>query len=157
MSGGLYIIGNKSLNSGYGIKCISDFSKSSSTATSYEPITKMNEANQISIAPNPYELWHSRLGHISNTKLSHIPTIKIKNNDQQVCEVCPLAKQQRLIFQKSKITSKSVFELIHIDLWGPYLVHSISQTKYVLTIVDDFSRVTWAYVIHGKSRVYHTS
>ncbi|XP_021596679.1 uncharacterized protein LOC110603290 [Manihot esculenta] len=46
---------------------------------------------------------------------------------------------QRLSFNKSKITSTIPFELIHVDLWGPYSVISVSNARYVLTIVDDYT------------------
>ena len=63
-------------------------------------------------------LWHSRLGHLSNAKLA-----SIKPNDVPCftsienfnCDICPLAKQKRLPFNKSSHFSNSCFELIHCD------------------------------------------
>uniref|UniRef100_A0A6N2KIH2 Retrotransposon Copia-like N-terminal domain-containing protein n=1 Tax=Salix viminalis TaxID=40686 RepID=A0A6N2KIH2_SALVM len=39
-------------------------------------------------------------------------------DSQHSCEVCPLAKQTRLLFPKSSIQSIKIFELIHCDIWG---------------------------------------
>ncbi|XP_058008156.1 uncharacterized protein LOC110669723 [Hevea brasiliensis] len=62
--------------------------------------------------------------------------------------------QQRLSFAKSKISTEDIFELVHIDLWGPYSVPSISSAKCVVTLVDDFSRATWTYLPHDKTTVF---
>ena len=62
-------------------------------------------------------LWHSRLGHPSSSRLQflaknvlHFP---FSNN---ACEVCPLAKQTRLPFHLSSISSSKPFSLIHCDI-----------------------------------------
>lgn len=64
-----------------------------------------------------------------------------------------LSKQQRLPFFKSSITTNDVFELIHVDLWGPYSVQSISGASYVLTMVDNFSKTTWTFLLKEKINV----
>ena len=33
-------------------------------------------------------------------------------------------------------------ELLHIDLCGPYAIGSVGGSKFILVIVDDFSRFT---------------
>jgi hypothetical protein len=40
-------------------------------------------------------------------------------------------------------------------LAGPFAVTSVSQGRYILTFVDDFSRFTWVYFLHHKSEVVH--
>lgn len=45
-----------------------------------------------------------------------------------------------------------IFQLIHIDIWGAYRQHSISRGHYVITIADDFSRATWAYLMQHKAQ-----
>lgn len=42
-------------------------------------------------------------------------------------------------------------ELIHIHLYGPSSIESINGNKYILVIVDDFSRFTWVYFLRHKS------
>ena len=71
-----------------------------------------------------------------------------QNND---CTVCALAKQIRLPFSTSSISSDKPFELIHCDIWGPFKVPPLSGAKYFLTIMDDFSRFTWVFLMHHKS------
>ncbi|GJT60732.1 retrovirus-related pol polyprotein from transposon TNT 1-94 [Tanacetum coccineum] len=44
----------------------------------------------------------------------------------------------------------SKFELLHMDLCGLIRVASINGKKYILMIVDDYSRYTWVYFLHSK-------
>ena len=67
------------------------------------------------------------------------------------CLVCSKARQHRLPFPHSQIHSTHIFELIHIDLWGPYRVQTYNGYKYFLTIVDDYSRTTWTHLLAAKS------
>ncbi|XP_019085460.1 PREDICTED: uncharacterized protein LOC109126393 [Camelina sativa] len=100
-------------------------------------------------------LWHQRLGHPSSDKLKHVPSISSLStlSSESPCSICHLAKQKRLPFESSGHRSSAPFDLIHLDIWGPFAVESIDGFKYFLTIVDDYSRVTWVYLLHNKSEV----
>jgi len=43
--------------------------------------------------------------------------------------------------------------LIHVDIWGPYLILSIHGYKYFFIIVDDYSRYKWIFPLKQKSEV----
>jgi hypothetical protein len=62
-----------------------------------------------------------------------------------------LAKQTRQPFPCSSISTSKCFSLIHCDIWGRYKTPSISGAFYFLTIVDDFSRFTWVFLMRNKS------
>ncbi|KAL4341001.1 hypothetical protein GQ457_08G015920 [Hibiscus cannabinus] len=97
-------------------------------------------------------LWHARLGHVSLTTMNKMHFANSMDNDcVQNCTICPLAKQTRLPFPTSTSRSVIPFELIHIDLWGPYRVSTHSHHRYFLTIVDDCSRMTWVYLLRVKN------
>ncbi|WJZ84553.1 hypothetical protein VitviT2T_004153 [Vitis vinifera] len=102
-------------------------------------------------------LWHRRLGHLSSSRLDfmakHLLNFPFQSNN--ACDVCALAKQRRLPFSVSSISSVRHFELIHCDIWGPYKIDSLSGAKYFLTIVDDYSRFTWVFFMHHKSETQH--
>ena len=114
---------------------------------------KVNTIKTTSTSNTSSILWHRRLGHLSSSRLDflaknflHFP---FKQNHN--CTVCALARQTRLPFSTSSISSVKPFELIHCDIWGPFKVPSLSGAKYFLTIVDDFSRFTWVFLMHHKS------
>ena len=48
----------------------------------------------------------------------------------------------------------ATFELVHYDVWGPCLVLSLTGFKYFVTFVDDFSRVTWFYLMKSRSELF---
>ncbi|CAN1297126.1 Retrovirus-related Pol polyprotein from transposon RE2 [Linum perenne] len=88
-----------------------------------------------------FNLWHFRLGHSSLDSLCKSLVSKVQNNFH--CRVRPLAKQHKLKFPCSTSHANEVFDLIHVDIWGPYSVPTIDGHRYFLTIVDDCSRFTW--------------
>lgn len=96
-------------------------------------------------------LWHQRLGHAPMRKLRMIKKIGVKEDSQDVCLACPLAKFTKLPFSKSESRAGDLFELVHIDTWGPYKVKYRGKFRYFLTFVDDYSRVTWVHLLKLKS------
>lgn len=44
----------------------------------------------------------------------------------------------------------NLFEIIHCDIWGPYRVSSSCGARYLRTVVDDFSRGVWIYLMREK-------
>jgi len=70
------------------------------------------------------------------------------------CETSILAKAHRLPFERSTISTKNPFELVHMDLWGPYRTPNVNGARYFVTIVDDYTRNTWTQLLQGKSQVY---
>ncbi|GKG08879.1 ribonuclease H-like domain-containing protein, partial [Tanacetum coccineum] len=61
-----------------------------------------------------------------------------------------MAKQTREPFPLSDHKSLVLGELVHLDLWGPYKVASKEGFKYFLTIVDDYTRIVWVYMLKSK-------
>ncbi|KAL2230371.1 UNVERIFIED_CONTAM: Retrovirus-related Pol polyprotein from transposon RE1 [Sesamum indicum] len=99
-------------------------------------------------------LWHRRMGHVSMLAIKKIPDCKINDDSLEViCDICPKAKQSRTSFEPSNAHAASPFALVHLDLWGPYKTPNISGCHYVLTILDDYSRSLWTYLIKHKDQV----
>ena len=38
-------------------------------------------------------------------------------------------------------------------LVGPFVVTAVSQGRYILAFIDDFSRYTWVYFLHHKNEL----
>jgi hypothetical protein len=111
-------------------------------------------SSAVSIKNVSNDIWHYCLGHLSSSWLSllhnSVPDISI--NSKHVCTICPLAKQKRLPFPISNSITKSPFELVHCDIWGPFLVKSTNGSHYFLIVVDDHSRFTWVFLMTHKSQ-----
>lgn len=96
---------------------------------------------------------HSRLGHISLSKLQHMDSYKHLNFDNFLCHTCQYSKFHRIPFPDSNSHTNKPFELIHVDLWGPYRMVNIDGSSYFLTIIDDHTKCTWTYLLSSKSQV----
>ena len=102
------------------------------------------------------EVWHNRLGHPANQVLKLLKgSLNLTNvNHEGPCEVCHKAKQTRDSFPLSENKSTVFGQLIHLDVWGPYKVISREGFRYFLTIVDDYSRSVWVYMLKTKDEVF---
>lgn len=56
------------------------------------------------------------------------------------CIPCHEAKQKIFPFENNDSHDDAIFQLIHVDLWGPYKSKTITGASYFLTIIDDHSR-----------------
>ena len=50
--------------------------------------------------------------------------------------------------------TKEILELVHNDVFGPMSVPSLGGSKYYMSSIDDFSRITWIYFLKEKSEVF---
>ena len=100
------------------------------------------------------KLWHLRMGHLPVNKLHHInPIFTSSCTLDHFCQICPSAKQSRQSFPVSSIKSTKSLQLLHLDVWGPYKEATYNGCKYFYTIVDDFSKMTWVFLLTHKSDV----
>lgn len=79
--------------------------------------------NGHAIDIDPIRLWHWRLGH-----LSHDRTIILNKRYNYIsilakasCDVFHMEKN-RLPYTLSHSNAKQVFDLIHVDIWGPLFI-----------------------------------
>ncbi|XP_019260972.1 PREDICTED: uncharacterized protein LOC109238930 [Nicotiana attenuata] len=119
-------------------------------------ITTFSNRIASSVQHNFNDLWHQRLGHAPVAVLQKIPSIKVlvSRSTTHTFSICPLAKQVRLQFPTSITRSNSPFSLVHMDVWGPYRVPAYNGFKYFLTLVNDYSEMTWTFFLRLKSDVY---
>ncbi|GAA0176288.1 transmembrane signal receptor [Lithospermum erythrorhizon] len=115
--------------------------------------TTVNKTKPLSISESL--LWHVRLGHLPLDQLIHVtnmPSISSKHISY-ICQICPKAKHIRLVFHHSTSHVSAPFDLIHVDTWGPYK-DTNNGYKYFLTLVDDYTRVTWTHLKAAKSNAF---
>ena len=81
-----------------------------------------------------------------------LPKIKFSKG---VYQGCILGKHPEHKFERvSHERTSAPLELIHSDVAGPFPHMSMSQAKYELTFIDDFSRYCWVYFLKHKSKVF---
>nr|GEZ34605.1 hypothetical protein [Tanacetum cinerariifolium] len=115
-------------------------------STSSTPLCLMAKAS-----PTQAWLWHRRLSHLNfnyinllSKKDIVIGLPKLKYVKDQLYSSCELSKAKRSSFKSKAVPSpKGRLNLLHMDLCGPMRVASINRKKYILVIIDDYSRYTW--------------
>nr|GFA13766.1 retrovirus-related Pol polyprotein from transposon TNT 1-94 [Tanacetum cinerariifolium] len=114
-------------------------------STSTTPLCLMAKAT-----PTQAWLWHRRLSYLNfdyinllSKKDIVIGLSKSKYVKDQLCSSCELSKAKKSSFKSKAVpSSKGRLNLLHMDLCGPMRVASINGKKYILVIVDDYSRYT---------------
>ncbi|GKB35818.1 retrovirus-related pol polyprotein from transposon TNT 1-94 [Tanacetum coccineum] len=121
--------------------------------TSSTPICLMAKAS-----PTQVWLWHRRLSHLNFDSINLlskkdvvIGLPKLKYVKDQLCSSCEVSKAKRSSFKSKTVpSSKGRLNLLHMDLCGPMRVASINGKRYILVIVDDYSRYTWTLFLRSK-------
>nr|GEU45561.1 retrovirus-related Pol polyprotein from transposon TNT 1-94 [Tanacetum cinerariifolium] len=111
--------------------------------------------------PTQAWLWHRRLSHLNfdyinlhSKKDIVIGLPKLKYVKDQLCPSCELSKAKRSSLKSKAVpSSKGRLNLLHMDLCGPMRVASINRKKYILVIVDDYSRYTWTLFLRSKDEM----
>ncbi|GKB61110.1 retrovirus-related pol polyprotein from transposon TNT 1-94 [Tanacetum coccineum] len=76
---------------------------------------------------------------------------KLKFEKDHLCSACAMGKSKKKPYKpKSEDTNQEKLYLLHMDLCGPMRVASVNGKKYILVIVDDYSRFTWVKCLRSK-------
>nr|GFB59275.1 retrovirus-related Pol polyprotein from transposon TNT 1-94 [Tanacetum cinerariifolium] len=122
----------------------------------------INSPNPISLMAKATSsqawLWHRRLSQLNFDTINLLSKndivvglTKLKFIKDHLCSSCELGKAKRKSFH-TKLTpsSKRWLQLLHMDLCGLMRVASINRKRYMLVIVDDYSRYTWTHFLRSK-------
>ncbi|GKA82870.1 retrovirus-related pol polyprotein from transposon TNT 1-94 [Tanacetum coccineum] len=96
-------------------------------------------------------LWHRRLSHLNFGAINHLSRHglvrglpKLKFEKDHLCSACAMGKSKKKPHKpKYEDTNQEKLYLLLMDLCGPMRVASVNGKKYILVIVDDYSRFTW--------------
>ncbi|KAJ9542863.1 hypothetical protein OSB04_029369 [Centaurea solstitialis] len=104
-------------------------------------------------------LWHRRLCHqnfkdmnklVSKNLVKGLPETRLSKDT--LCPACEQGEMTRSSHPPRMDTnSKSPLDMIHMDLCGPTRTESLARKKYMLVLVDEFSRFTWLEFLRAKS------
>nr|GEX79339.1 putative ribonuclease H-like domain-containing protein [Tanacetum cinerariifolium] len=103
-------------------------------------------------------LRHRRTSHLNFGTKNHLTKKdlvdglpKFKYDKYHLCSACEQGKSKKASFLSKLVPStESKLELLHMDLCGPMRVMSINEKKYILVIIDDYSRYTMVFFLHSK-------
>ena len=108
-------------------------------------------------------LWHKRYGHLnfaslkilsSQDMVKGIPKI---HRREDLCSSCVTSKQPRISFLSSaKYRASRALEVIHGDLFEPFALETLSESKCFLLLVDDCTRMLWVSMLIQKLEAFET-
>ncbi|KAK8619691.1 hypothetical protein V6N13_135973 [Hibiscus sabdariffa] len=109
---------------------------------------KTNDSNQT-------YLWHCRLGHISERRISKLHKDGLLDpfvfEQLDVCESCLLGEMTKAPFSGKGERASDLLGLIHSDVCGPMNTQARGGYQYFITFTDDFSRYGYIYLMRHKS------
>ncbi|RVW72341.1 Retrovirus-related Pol polyprotein from transposon TNT 1-94 [Vitis vinifera] len=99
-------------------------------------------------------LIHSRLGHPNLSKFQKMVS-RFSTLSSLTCESCQLGKHTRVSIPKRlNNRAKSLFELVHTDIWGPCRTTSTLRFQYFVTFIDNYSRCTWLFLMKNRAKLF---
>lgn len=106
---------------------------------------------------NSLKSWHHRLGYLSKTGLEHLTRMGMLSNSKRQftmpleCVMCAQGKSYPKAYKrrpkKCKIRKTRAGEQIYLDRCGPFSVMGVNAESYFQTYIDDYTRITIAFLM----------
>ena len=120
----------------------------------YNIDTKRIKPNEL----NPTYLWHCRLGHINEKRISKLHKDGLLDSFDyesfETCRSCLLGKMTKTPFTGKGERASDLLALIHTDVCGPLNTHARGGFQYFITFTDDYSRYGYVYLMKHKSESF---
>ena len=146
--------GNKMIGMGYVIHGLYDVDN---IINNIEPQSNVN-AMLIKNTTNSKHLWHLRLCHIAEDRITKLERMGILNNlesaSNRTCEACLQGKMRRSPFIRQMARANNILEIIHSDVCGPFSEMARGGFYYFITFIDDLSRYGHLFFIKNKSESF---
>nr|GEW28388.1 retrovirus-related Pol polyprotein from transposon TNT 1-94 [Tanacetum cinerariifolium] len=144
-----------------GVELIKDSRGSNLYTISVENMMKSSPICLLSKASKSKSwLWHRRLNHLNFGTINDLarkdlvrglPRLKFEKD--HLCSACQLGKSKKHTHKpKTKNTNLEVLNALHMNFCGLMRVQTINGKKYILVIIDDYSRFIWVKILRSKDK-----
>nr|GEY71294.1 hypothetical protein [Tanacetum cinerariifolium] len=108
-------------------------------------------------------LWHRGLRHVNFKNMNKLVKGSLVRGlpnkmflRDQTCIACNKGKQHKASYKGMPLVSliTSPLHLLHMDLFRPTSVKSITNKYYYLVITDEFTRFSWVFFLTHKNETY---
>ncbi|GJY43196.1 retrovirus-related pol polyprotein from transposon TNT 1-94 [Tanacetum coccineum] len=113
-----------------------------------------NQKNKVEEHPRKVKSSLNKTNSISEpiSLVRGLPKLNYKKD--HLCSACALSKSKKHSHKpKDEDSIQEKLYLLHMDLCGPMRIQSINGRKYILVIIDDYSRFTWVKFLRSKDEV----
>ena len=110
----------------------------------------------VAEAKNGLELWHKRLGHMSQKGLDILLSsqkLVTEGNKLDFCNDYRYGKQVKSSYSTGSSRKTTPLELIHSDFCTMPTI-SLESSLHFVTFIDDYSRMCSAYLLKDKAEVF---
>jgi hypothetical protein len=104
-------------------------------------------------------LWIRRMGHIHFDKLVKVSKKEVVREIPQItkptntlCKHCQQGKKTKTRFKSKEYSTTRPLEIVHTDLVGPNTKKGLKGVKYLILLVDDYTRMTAVCFLRNKSK-----
>ena len=125
-----------------------------------EIICKITATNGLFVLSQTNEVNHV-LGKLEHERMGHASKNIMRKHGvrppSESCSSCIYGEHRaKKVSRKgsNRVFSQHLLELVHMDLIGPLEIESFGGAKYVLSIIDDFSRFSFVYFLKQKSETF---
>jgi len=121
--------------------------------------SRPQEEDSIALPAVSIETWHRRFGHSGYSNLKETAKIvsgmELKESKSDVCDPCNTSKAHRQISTRPPThAAKAVFDCVSTDVVGPLNPTGIRGYSWVTTMVDEYTKVKWAYLQKRKGDTF---
>nr|GEU43451.1 hypothetical protein [Tanacetum cinerariifolium] len=103
-------------------------------------------------------LWHRRLSHLNFGTINQLAKQglvkglpKLKYTKDHLFSACQMGESKKESHpHKPEPSTNEKLQMLHMDLCGPMRVESINKKRYILVVIDDYSRFTWVNFLRTK-------
>jgi len=76
--------------------------------------------------------------------------------DLKQCDACIMGKHNKQPFPNSKFIACKKLELVHSNLCGPILITFANGNKYIMTFIDNYTRMCWVFLLRERYQAFET-
>jgi transposase InsO family protein len=112
----------------------------------------------VCLSERSVDIWHKRFGHVSKRQIDILAKGEVVSGMKNIgkeneCDVCVQAKQTRESFARSSSRASTPLELVHSDVMGPIRIQGVGGERYIVTLLDDYSRYSEVICVSNKGVV----
>jgi hypothetical protein len=103
-------------------------------------------------------LWHRRMGHMHFDNLVKVRKREAVREMPQImkptntlCKHCQQGKKTNIRFKSKEYSTTKPLEIVHIDLVGPTTKKDLKGERYLMLLVDDYTRMNAVFFLKNKS------
>ena len=80
--------------------------------------------------------------------------LEITKPTNTLCEHCQYGKQTKVEFMLKEYSTKKSLEISHLVLCGKMRTKGINGEKYLMLLINDYTRTTWVCFFKKKSKYF---